>query len=64
MVFSILGIWGLNQSLLRPFLHPGKNILDAVSTYRLKEKGLKIVVIGGGNGLSSLLRGLKPIPTI
>ncbi len=50
---------GINQSLLRPFLHPGKNILDAVSTYRLKEKGLKIVVIGGGNGLSSLLRGLK-----
>jgi uncharacterized cofD-like protein len=57
--FLILGIWGLNQSLLRPFLHPGKNILDAVSSYRLKEKGLKIVVIGGGNGLSSLLRGLK-----
>lgn len=55
----IAGIWGLNQALLRPFLHPGKHVLDTVSAYRRREKGPRIVVVGGGNGLSSMLRGLK-----
>ncbi len=55
-----LGIWRLNRTLLRPFVKPGsKSIVEAVSDYRRKERGPRIVVIGGGNGLSSLLRGLK-----
>jgi uncharacterized cofD-like protein len=53
------GFWGLNRSLLRPFIQPGKAIIDSVSAYRKKEKGPRVVVIGGGNGLSTLLRGLK-----
>jgi uncharacterized cofD-like protein len=66
LIFGIIGIslvgigtWGLNHSLLLPFLTPGKHILDTVSDYRKREKGPRIVVIGGGNGLSALLRGLK-----
>ena len=56
----LVGIWGLNRTLLRPFVKPGsKSIVQAVSDYRRKERGPRIVVIGGGNGLSSLLRGLK-----
>lgn len=56
----LVGIWGLNQTLLRPFVKPGsKSIVKAVSDYRRKERGPRIVVVGGGNGLSSLLRGLK-----
>ncbi len=56
----LVGIWGLNRTLLRPFVRPGsKSIVDAVSDYRRKERGPRVVVIGGGNGLSSLLRGLK-----
>ena len=55
----ITGIWGLNRTLLRPFVKPGKQILQAVSDYRRKERGPHIVAIGGGNGLASLLRGLK-----
>jgi uncharacterized cofD-like protein len=55
----ICGIWGLNRALLRPFIKPGKQILQAVSDYRRKERGPRIVALGGGNGLASLLRGLK-----
>lgn len=59
LVFTIIGLWGLNRSLLRPFIQPGKPIIDAVSEYRKKERGPRIVVIGGGHGLATLLRGLK-----
>ena len=59
-VFLILfGILGLNRSLLRPFIQPGKDLLDEVTAYRRKERGPRIVAIGGGTGLSILLRGLK-----
>lgn len=54
-----LGIRQLNQALLKPFIQPGRNILDTVSAFRKRERGPRIVVIGGGNGLSTLLRGLK-----
>lgn len=53
------GIWGLNQALLKPFMQPGRNILDTVSAFRKRDRGPRIVVIGGGTGLSTLLRGLK-----
>lgn len=55
----VYGVWGLNRSLLKPFLLPGKAVFDTVSNYRRKEKGPRIVAIGGGNGLASLLRGIK-----
>lgn len=55
----LLGTWGLNRALLKPFMQPGRNILDTVSAYRKRERGPRIVVIGGGTGLSTLLRGLK-----
>jgi uncharacterized cofD-like protein len=57
--FVWLGTWGLNRALLKPFMQPGRNILDTVSAYRRRERGPRIVVIGGGNGLATLLRGLK-----
>ncbi len=55
----LLGLWGFNRSLLRPFLQPGKRVIDSVSAFRKRERGPRIVVIGGGTGLSTLLRGLK-----
>ncbi len=57
--FILYGTWGLNRALLRPFMQPGRRILDTVSAYRKKERGPRVVVIGGGTGLSTLLRGLK-----
>jgi uncharacterized cofD-like protein len=55
----VYGIWGLNRSLLKPFVRPGETLISTLSSYRLKERGPRVVVIGGGTGLSSLLRGIK-----
>ena len=59
--FAILfyGIWKLNRALMKPFLRPGDNIVDALRQHRIKDRGPKIVAIGGGHGLATLLRGLK-----
>ncbi|MDO9546464.1 MAG: uridine diphosphate-N-acetylglucosamine-binding protein YvcK [Pelolinea sp.] len=53
------GILGLNRSVLRPFLKPGQPLFDTLSNYRFLQKGPRIVALGGGTGLSSILRGLK-----
>lgn len=58
-VILLFGVIELNRSVLKPFMKPGRPLMDAISNYRRKAKGPKIVAIGGGTGLSSLLRGLK-----
>ncbi len=55
----ITGIYGLNRTILRPFLRPGRHVVDAIAQHRRKERGPRVVAIGGGNGLSTLLRGIK-----
>ena len=55
----LLGIWGFNRSLMVPFLHPGKRLVDQVASYRRRGRGPRIVVIGGGHGIATVLRGLK-----
>lgn len=59
LALILSGVWGLNQALLKPFMQPGRNILDTVSAFRKRDRGPRIVVMGGGTGLSTLLRGLK-----
>ena len=59
VTITVVGIVGLNRALLRPFMRPGKAILDTVAEYHRRDKGPRIVVIGGGTGLSAILRGLK-----
>jgi uncharacterized cofD-like protein len=53
------GILNLNRSLLAPFLRPGSDVIDQLRGFRKRERGPRVVAIGGGHGLSSLLRGLK-----
>jgi len=53
------GIWGLNRALIRPFLRPGQPMVDSLTSHRRRERGPRVVAIGGGHGLSTLLRGLK-----
>jgi uncharacterized cofD-like protein len=53
------GIYRFNRSLMRPFLRPGHPVVDELANYRRRERGPRIVTIGGGHGLSTLLRGLK-----
>jgi uncharacterized cofD-like protein len=40
-------------------MQPGKDLLEQVTADRRNERGPRIVAIGGGTGLSILLRGLK-----
>ena len=60
-----LGLAGLatyqfNHSLLTVFVPPGSaNLVDAVYWHRQRQRGPKVVVVGGGTGLSTLLSGLK-----
>ncbi|KPL07142.1 hypothetical protein AMJ86_05660 [bacterium SM23_57] len=53
------GIWGLNRAMVKPFLRPGQPLVEGISTHRRRERGPRVVAIGGGHGLSTLLRGLK-----
>lgn len=59
--FSILGlaVIGLNRALLAPFMRPGRSVVEVVAAHRRRGRGPKIVVIGGGTGLATLIRGLK-----
>jgi len=54
------GIWGLNRALLSPYVRPGRAVVDTLAGHRRRERGPRVVAIGGGHGLSMLLRGLKP----
>ncbi len=68
ITFSVFGVGlllvsylKLTQSILGPFL-PGNStssVLEVIHAYRLRGRGPRVVAIGGGTGLSSLLRGLK-----
>jgi len=57
----VWGIIGLNRSLLGPFLRPGHTIVDRLEKHQSRKHGPKIVAIGGGHGLATLLRGLKKV---
>jgi uncharacterized cofD-like protein len=55
----LFGIWKLNRSLIKPFIRPGHRMSDVLRTHRHKERGPRVVTIGGGHGLAALLRGIK-----
>ncbi len=55
----LLGMYRLNRALLAPYMRPGRPVAQAVAEHRRLGRGPKIVAIGGGNGLATLLRGLK-----
>jgi uncharacterized cofD-like protein len=53
------GIFEMNRSLIRPFMRPGRAVVDTLWTHRQRGRGPRVVAIGGGHGLATLLRGLK-----
>ena len=56
----ILGISNINRSILKYFIPNKVNLVpEIIYEQRKLEKGPRIVVIGGGTGLYTLLRGLK-----
>ena len=56
-----VAIWQLNKSLLSAFVPAGNDdrLVDIIYHHRYLKRGPKVVAIGGGTGLSTLLRGLK-----
>jgi len=69
LLFGVVGVailvisfWKLGQSILGPFLlgRAGqRGLVEQLYTFRLLAKGPRVVAIGGGTGLSALLRGIK-----
>jgi uncharacterized cofD-like protein len=63
LALSCVGVatWKLNQSLLYAFIRTDRetNVVQTIYNKRILGRGPKVVAIGGGTGLSNLLRGLK-----
>ncbi len=55
----MVGLWRMNKALMAPFARSGRPVVDTLASYRRKERGPRVVAIGGGHGLATLLRGLK-----
>ena len=57
LVFSIVQ---LQRSVLGPFLPGGdRSVAEVIYAYRTRSRGPRVVALGGGTGMSTLLRGLK-----
>ncbi len=60
LFFTLWGFWELNRSLLSPFVASRSGLSPQVYRhYRRRRRGPRIVCIGGGTGMPSVLRGLK-----
>jgi uncharacterized cofD-like protein len=59
LVVTGIGVWGLMRSVVSPFVARGDSVMEVLYTKRYLARGPRIVAIGGGTGLSTLLRGLK-----
>jgi uncharacterized cofD-like protein len=56
----VVALTGFNRSLLSAFRRTGQgDVVDVVYRHRHRRRGPKVVAIGGGHGLNTLLRGLK-----
>jgi len=54
-----IGMWGLMRSVISPFVGRGNSVMEVLYTKRYLARGPRIVAMGGGTGLSTLLRGIK-----
>ncbi len=59
LAILLTAVFRLNRTLLAPYVRPGKPVVEAIAQHRRLGRGPKIVAIGGGTGLATLLRGLK-----
>jgi len=59
VVLAGIGMWGLMRSVISPFVARGDSVMEVLYTKRYLARGPRIVALGGGTGLSTLLRGLK-----
>lgn len=60
-VCILVAAYHLYDTLLAPYRRlQGGRVADMVYSYSRKQKGLKVVAIGGGTGLPAVLRAMKP----
>jgi uncharacterized cofD-like protein len=62
LVLVVVGSYRLIRALMEPFrsfADPDQPLVEVIYQKRFLSRGPKIVAIGGGTGLSALLRGLK-----
>jgi len=60
VVLGGVAVWQLSRSVIIPLMPNGKGDLsDILFRYRAQARGPRVVTLGGGTGMSSLLRGLK-----
>jgi uncharacterized cofD-like protein len=57
----LYGLWRLMNVLLEPFPARTEPLVELVYQKRSLARGPRVVAIGGGTGLSTLLRGLKEV---
>jgi uncharacterized cofD-like protein len=60
LVVIVAAVYGLSRSLVAAFRRRDQaDVVEVVRRHRQLRRGPKIVAIGGGHGLNTLLRGLK-----
>ena len=60
LTLSSFAFWKLSHNLLAPYrVHQHGRVIDVVYAHSRRARGIKVVAIGGGTGLPSVLRGLK-----
>jgi uncharacterized cofD-like protein len=60
MSLVAVGLYKLSRSILEPFTgRHALSVVDVVYAHNVRRRGLKVVAIGGGTGLPSILRGMK-----
>jgi uncharacterized cofD-like protein len=58
----VIALCELNHSILAPLMVPRhESLIDMVYAHSRRQRGLKVVAIGGGTGLPSVLRGMKAV---
>ena len=60
-ILFVYGGWRVLRALVEPYRLPDEPLADVLYQRRLRARGPRIVAIGGGTGLSVLLRGLKHV---
>ncbi|MEP7158202.1 MAG: gluconeogenesis factor YvcK family protein [Chloroflexota bacterium] len=61
LIVFIYGAWRLVRALVEPYRAKDEPLAELLYQRRLRARGPRIVAIGGGTGLSTLLRGLKEL---
>jgi uncharacterized cofD-like protein len=61
LILFLYGSWKLLRALVEPYRSAREPLAELLYQRRLRARGPRVVAIGGGTGLSALLRGLKEL---